>query len=99
VAGGADERRGGTARTTIEIDEQLVATVMRVHGCKTSGEALDFALRQLVLDTMTPEEMLAMQAAGWEATSTPSKARMSRRASERPPAWIGHLPHVRLALF
>jgi Arc/MetJ family transcription regulator len=54
------------ARTTIEIDERLIATVMRVHGCKTMGEAVDFALRQLVGDPMTRGEMLAMQGTGWE---------------------------------
>lgn len=53
------------SRTNIDIDDELIATVMRVHGCKTKREAVDFALRQLVGDPMTREEMLAMQGTGW----------------------------------
>jgi Arc/MetJ family transcription regulator len=52
-------------RTNIDIDDALIATVMRVHGCKTKREAVDFALRQLVGDPMTREEMLAMRGTGW----------------------------------
>jgi Arc/MetJ family transcription regulator len=53
-------------RTNIDIDDRLIETVMRVHGLKTKREAVDFALRQLVGDPMTREEMLAMQGTGWE---------------------------------
>jgi Arc/MetJ family transcription regulator len=53
-------------RTNIDIDDRLIETVMRIHGCKTKREAVDFALRQLVGDPMTREEMLAMQGSGWE---------------------------------
>jgi Arc/MetJ family transcription regulator len=54
------------SRTNIDIDDRLIETVMRVHGLKTKREAVDFALRQLVGDPMTREEMLAMRGTGWE---------------------------------
>jgi Arc/MetJ family transcription regulator len=54
------------SRTNIDIDDRLIETVMRIHGCKTKREAVDFALRQLVGDPMTREEMLAMRGTGWE---------------------------------
>ena len=54
------------SRTNIDIDNRLIETVMRVYGLKTKREAVDFALRQLVGDPMTREEMLAMQGSGWE---------------------------------
>lgn len=54
------------SRTNIEIDDRLIETAMRVHGLKTKREAVDYALRRLVGNPMTREEMLAMQGTGWE---------------------------------
>lgn len=53
-------------RTNIDIDDDLVAEVMRRHGMKTKRDAVDFALRRLVVPVMTLEEMHAMRGTGWE---------------------------------
>lgn len=54
------------SRTNIEIDDRLIETAMRVHGLKTKREAVDYALRRLVGNPMTREQMLAMRGTGWE---------------------------------
>ena len=53
-------------RTNIEIDERLVARVMRRYGLKTKRAAVDLALRRLDLEPMTRDEALAMRGTGWE---------------------------------
>ena len=53
-------------RTNIEIDDALVARVMRRYGLKTKRAAVDFALRQLDLEPMSREEMLELRGSGWE---------------------------------
>ncbi|SHN52303.1 Transcription regulator of the Arc/MetJ class [Geodermatophilus obscurus] len=52
-------------RTNIDIDDDLVAGVMRRYGLATKKEAVDFALRQVSVAPMPAEEMLAMRGAGW----------------------------------
>ena len=54
------------SRTNIDIDDELVATVMRRYGLRTKKEAVDLALRRLAVEPMTREEMLAMEGAGWD---------------------------------
>jgi Arc/MetJ family transcription regulator len=54
------------ARTNIEIDEELIARVMRRYGLATKRAAVDLALRRLDLDPMDREEALAMRGTGWE---------------------------------
>lgn len=54
------------ARTNIEIDDELVARVMRRHGLTTKREAVNFALRAVAgPEPMTTEEALAMEGTGW----------------------------------
>lgn len=53
-------------RTNIELDDELVATVMRRYGLSTKREAVDFALRRLVGPVMSRAEMLAAKGIGWE---------------------------------
>lgn len=53
-------------RTNIEIDDELVAEVMRRYDLPTKRAAVDLALRRLVGPVMTREEMLAMQGIGWD---------------------------------
>ena len=53
-------------RTNIEIDDELIARVMRTYRLKTKREAVDFALRRLVPEPMSLEEALAMRGSGWE---------------------------------
>jgi Arc/MetJ family transcription regulator len=52
-------------RTNIEIDDELIARVMRVHGLKTKREAVDLALRRLVAEPLPLDEALAMRGSGW----------------------------------
>jgi Arc/MetJ family transcription regulator len=53
-------------RTNIEIDDELIARVMRTYRLKTKREAVDLALRRLVPEPMSLEEALAMEGSGWE---------------------------------
>ena len=53
------------ARTTIDIDEELVERAMRIYRLSSKREAVDYALRRLVGEPMTREEALAMEGRGW----------------------------------
>jgi Arc/MetJ family transcription regulator len=53
-------------RTNIEIDDELIARVMRQHGLSTKRAAVDMALRRVAVEPMTREEALAMEGRGWE---------------------------------
>jgi Arc/MetJ family transcription regulator len=53
-------------RTNIEIDDELIARVMRIYRLKTKREAVDLALRRLVGQPLTIEEARAMEGSGWE---------------------------------
>ena len=59
--------RSGVGRTNIDIDDELVAGVMRRYGLSTKKEAVDFALRQVSVVPMTTREMHAMRGSGWGA--------------------------------
>jgi Arc/MetJ family transcription regulator len=52
-------------RTNIEIDDRLVDRAMRLYRLRSKREAVDFALRRLVGESMTREEMLAAEGRGW----------------------------------
>ena len=52
------------ARTNIDIDDRLLATVMDRYGLHTKTEAVDVALRRLAGQPMTIEEALAMRGIG-----------------------------------
>jgi Arc/MetJ family transcription regulator len=54
------------ARTNIVIDDELVERAMRRYGLRSKREAVDLALRELVGEPMTREEMLAMEGTGWD---------------------------------
>ena len=53
-------------RTNIEIDDQLIERAMSIYRLRSKREAVDFALRRLVGEKMTREEMLAMEGTGWD---------------------------------
>ncbi len=53
-------------RTNIEIDDDLIARVMRTYRIRTKREAVDYALRRLAVEPMTRDEMLAMEGSGWD---------------------------------
>jgi len=50
-------------RTNIDIDDELVDSVMVRFNIATKREAVDYALRHLVGTPMTREEVLAMEGA------------------------------------
>jgi Arc/MetJ family transcription regulator len=54
------------SRTNIDIDDQLVAEVMRRFGVKTKREAVELALRRLVGTPLTSEFVLSLEGVGWE---------------------------------
>jgi Arc/MetJ family transcription regulator len=54
------------SRTNIDIDDELVATVMRRYHLETKRAAVQLALEQLVGEPMTKDELLAMQGTGWD---------------------------------
>jgi Arc/MetJ family transcription regulator len=54
-------------RTNIEIDDALIARVMRRTGAKTKRAAVELGLRRLDVAPMTREEALAMEGTGWQA--------------------------------
>ena len=51
-------------RTNIEIEEELVQTIMDRYGVRTKTAAVDLALRHLAGQRMSREEALAMRGTG-----------------------------------
>jgi len=54
------------ARTNIDIDQVLIAEVMRRFHLKTKREAVDFALRRAAGSTVTTEGLLGLEGIGWD---------------------------------
>ena len=54
------------ARTNIDIDDQLVATAMRMYRLDSKRSAVDLALRRLVGEPLTRDEALALQGTGFD---------------------------------
>ena len=57
--------KGGVTRTNIEIDDALVDRAMRLYRLRSKREAVDLALRRLVGEPMSREEVLATEGTGW----------------------------------
>ncbi|GEL21016.1 type II toxin-antitoxin system VapB family antitoxin [Pseudonocardia asaccharolytica] len=53
-------------RTNIDIDDELVAEVMRRFGLKTKKDAVDLALRRLVGPRLSPEFLAGLEGIGWK---------------------------------
>ena len=53
-------------RTNIELDDDLVAIVMRRHGLRTKREAVDLALRRLAGPRLTPDFLASLEGVGWD---------------------------------
>ena len=68
------------ARTNIDIDEQLIGQVLVLYGLRTKREAVDFALRRLLVEPMTREEALSMEGAGWSGDLAELRAGTAPRA-------------------
>jgi Arc/MetJ family transcription regulator len=54
------------SRTNIDLDDELVAEVMRRFGLRTKKEAVDLALRRLVGPRLSPEFLEGLEGIGWE---------------------------------
>lgn len=65
------------ARTSIDIDEELLDHAMRMFGLRTQREAVRLALERLVgTGPMGVDEQLAMEGVGWDgdlSTDVPTK--------------------------
>jgi Arc/MetJ family transcription regulator len=55
------------SRTNIDIDDELVAQVMRRFGVSTKKQAVDLALRRLVGVPLSREFLLSLEGIGWDA--------------------------------
>jgi Arc/MetJ family transcription regulator len=53
-------------RTNVDVDEELVSEVMRRYHLRSKREAIDLALRRLVGEAMSTEQVLALEGTGWE---------------------------------
>lgn len=53
------------ARTNIDIDDAVIGRVMATYGLRTKREAVDYALRRLLVEPMSADEALAMRGRGW----------------------------------
>ena len=53
------------SRTNIELDDELIAEVMRRYGVRTKREAVDLALRRLVGLPLTREFLQRLKGVGW----------------------------------
>ncbi|MBJ7398646.1 type II toxin-antitoxin system VapB family antitoxin [Mycolicibacterium sp.] len=53
-------------RTNIELDDELVAEVMRRYGVSTKRQAVDLALRRLVGPPLNREFLLGLEGIGWD---------------------------------
>ena len=53
------------ARTNIDIDDDVLRRVQTTYGLRTKREAVDFALRRLLVEPMSDREALDMRGTGW----------------------------------
>ena len=68
-------------RTNIEIDDELIDTVMKQNGLKTKKDAVEFALRKVVRQIPTIEEVRSLEGIGFPYTNEEIEA------SDRWPEW------------
>jgi Arc/MetJ family transcription regulator len=53
-------------RTNIDIDDEVMRRVQARYGRRTKREAVDFALRRLLVEPFTRREALAAEGSGWD---------------------------------
>jgi Arc/MetJ family transcription regulator len=53
------------ARTSIDIDDDVLRRVQQTYGLRTKREAVDFALRRLLIEPLSRKDALAMRGTGW----------------------------------
>lgn len=56
-------------RTNIDIDDELIETVMKQNGLPTKREAVDFALRKAVRKPMTYRDLLKFRGIGYSLSN------------------------------
>ncbi|MGV0994191.1 MAG: type II toxin-antitoxin system VapB family antitoxin [Mycobacterium sp.] len=56
------------SRTNIDLDDALVAEVMRRYGVTTKKEAIDLALRRLVGVPLSRDFLISLEGIGWEGS-------------------------------
>lgn len=66
-------------RTNIDLDDALVAEVMRRFNVSTKKDAVDLALRRLVGTPLTRDFLLSLEGVGWQGDLAALRA-------ETPPA-------------
>jgi Arc/MetJ family transcription regulator len=54
------------SRTNVDVDDELIARIMRRYRVRTKREAIDLALRELVGHALTTDETLQLEGSGWE---------------------------------
>ena len=54
------------SRTNIDIDDDVLGRVRELYGLRSKREAVDFALRRLLVEPMGADEAVAMRGSGWE---------------------------------
>jgi len=57
---------GPVSRTNIDIDDRLVAEVIRRYGLASKREAVELALRRLAGNPLSRDQVLALEGSGWE---------------------------------
>jgi Arc/MetJ family transcription regulator len=67
--GGRDVYDWCMTRTNIEIDDELVETVMQQNGLKTKKDAVEFALRKAVRRVPTAAEIRSLEGIGFAYTN------------------------------
>lgn len=55
------------SRTNLDVDDDLVGEAMRRYSLPSKRAAVDLALRRLVGDSLTRDEILEMEGSGWDA--------------------------------
>jgi Arc/MetJ family transcription regulator len=69
------------SRTNIDIDDELIADVMRRFGFKTKRAAVDHALRELHVEPMSRATMLEMEGVGWDGDLDAMRGRRDEETS------------------
>ena len=74
------------SRTNIDIDDRLIAEVMRRYHLASKREAVELALRRLVGALLSCAQTLALEASGWEGDlADMRRSRVRSRPSVRAP--------------
>jgi Arc/MetJ family transcription regulator len=61
--------RGVVTRTNIDIDDDLVGKVMRTYRLDSKRSAVDLALRRLIGESLSDDDVLAMRGTGFDYTN------------------------------